>query len=345
MKKPKVSIIVPVYNVEQYIERCLDSLVNQTLKDIEIIVINDCSPDNSEEIIKKYLDQDTRIKYIKHQKNLGLGGARNTGIKAAKAKYIGSVDSDDWVDENMFEELYTAAIDGNYDVTICGFRRVNNYGKVLEKVLFNNKENINNGTAGKDIFSLSNPAFWNKLWKKSLYTKYNIEFPNHLYYEDLATTPQVYYYAKKIKYIKGAYYNYLWKRDSQKDSSITFTVSPKNLNDHFKIFEIMRNFLIKESIYGEYKDFFIDMTFASLIHHIKSLSYFFEAEDLAKYTEKVFYKFISFHRQSNIPENTWAKASRYPTKKKIRFLLIELTKALNIYNFIKKIKIFVKSKK
>ena len=113
----KISIIVPVYNVEKYLERCLDSLINQTLKDIEIICINDGSTDNSSEILKEYAKKDSRIIII-NQNNQGISVARNNGMNKAKGKYIGFVDSDDWVDLDFFEKLYKAAEKHNAQIAV-----------------------------------------------------------------------------------------------------------------------------------------------------------------------------------------------------------------------------------
>jgi glycosyltransferase involved in cell wall biosynthesis len=295
MKKPKVSIIIPVYNVSKYLRKCLDSVINQTLKDIEIIVVNDCSPDPlDDEICKEYAKKDNRIKYIKHKENLGLGGARNTGIKNATAKYVGSVDSDDWVEKDMYEKLYNAAIDGDWDVVICGFKRVTSEGDILSKIDFSNRLNITE-EKNKDIFTISNPAFWNKLWKKDLYIKNKVFFPNHLYYEDLCTTPKIYYYARKIKYIPGTFYNYLWQRNEQKNSSISFTVSEKNLNDHFKVFQNIREFLEEKSIFQKSKNSFVDMTFSSLMHHMTCMSTFLTNEELINYCKSITKRLIDFH--------------------------------------------------
>ena len=111
----KVSIIVPVYNIEKYLAKCLDSLINQTLEDIEIICVNDGSTDNSAEILNEYAQKDCRIKII-NQDNAGLSAARNTGINAANGEYIGYVDSDDWIDLNFYEKLYNAAKDTDADI-------------------------------------------------------------------------------------------------------------------------------------------------------------------------------------------------------------------------------------
>ena len=130
--KPKISVIVPIYNVEEYLEKCLDSLVNQTLKDIEIILINDGSPDNSEAIVKKYLKK-YKEKIIYHKKeNEGQGIARNYGIKLAKGEFISFVDSDDYIDLTMLEKLYNKAIKENSDiVSSVGFIEVKNHAVLL----------------------------------------------------------------------------------------------------------------------------------------------------------------------------------------------------------------------
>ena len=115
--KIMVSLIIPVYNVEQYLKQCLDSVINQTFKDIEIIIINDCSSDNSLKIIKEYQQKDERIIVIDLQENKGQGNARNEGLKIAKGEYIVFVDSDDWVTNDYVETLYKAIIEYNNNIT------------------------------------------------------------------------------------------------------------------------------------------------------------------------------------------------------------------------------------
>ena len=115
---PQISVIVPIYNVEKYLAKCIDSIINQTLTNIEIILVNDGSTDNSRKIIDKYDKKDSRIKVI-HKKNGGQGSARNAGLDIAKGEYIGFVDSDDWIDSNMYENLYNAAISNNADIVVC----------------------------------------------------------------------------------------------------------------------------------------------------------------------------------------------------------------------------------
>ena len=113
----KVSVIIPVYNTEKYLRRCLDSVCNQTLRDIEIICINDCSTDNSLSILEEYAGNDNRIKLIDFKENKGAAVARNTGIDMAEGKYIGFVDSDDFVDLDFYEKLYTKAVETGADIS------------------------------------------------------------------------------------------------------------------------------------------------------------------------------------------------------------------------------------
>lgn len=123
MNKAKVSIIVPVYNVEKYIDRCLNSLVNQTLKEIEIIIVNDNTPDNSMKICEEYAKRDNRIKIYNKEQNEGLGLTRNYGIKKANGEYIAFVDSDDYVDNDFYEKLYNKIIKTNSDICFAEYKR------------------------------------------------------------------------------------------------------------------------------------------------------------------------------------------------------------------------------
>lgn len=127
---PKVSIIVPVYNVEKYLDRCMRSLLGQTLKDVEIIMVDDGSPDGCPALCDEYARRDARVKVI-HKQNAGLGYARNTGLDVATGEYVAFVDSDDYVDLEMYEKLYVTAIRTESDVVYCGFNRFYSENKVI----------------------------------------------------------------------------------------------------------------------------------------------------------------------------------------------------------------------
>ena len=213
MTTPKVSIIVPVYNVEKYLEKCLDSLVNQTLDSYEIIVVNDGSPDNSQEIIDKYAAKYPDIVFAYKKKNGGLGDARNYGIDKARGEYIGFVDSDDWVDKKMFEAMYNMAKQENDDIVICDATEIND-GWEAGKLSAGYCGPRTGGLIKHADFiahSLEPAVAWNKLYRKSLF--HLVKFAT-IWYEDMATTPILLSYAEKIGYLPIQLYYYRQREGS-----------------------------------------------------------------------------------------------------------------------------------
>lgn len=196
--RPIISVIVPVYNVEKYLYKCIDSILGQTYKELEIILVDDGSTDNSGVICDKYEKKDNRIKVI-HKKNGGLSDARNCGLDNAIGEYIAFLDSDDWVDFKYIEILYENLRDYNADISICNFRRVHD-----EKELLNNHNNIilyNNIEALQQIYtnkSVQAIVAWNKLYKKSIFKKNR--FPKGKIHEDEYLIPILLYETKKIVY-------------------------------------------------------------------------------------------------------------------------------------------------
>lgn len=215
----KVSVIVPVYNVEKYLRQCLDSLVNQTLKEIEIICINDGTKDNSVEIINEYVKKCPNIILI-NQENQGLGMARNNAMKYAKGDYIAFVDSDDWIDLDMYEVLYNKAIKTNADIVECDYRMVfENSTKVKNRTLFGSLHTWKKFpiACGKifdwkyvkdDIFDGLRCMVWNRLYKRSLIFDNNLTFPDGKC-EDYPFSLDAVLSAKSIVYCHKTLYNYL----------------------------------------------------------------------------------------------------------------------------------------
>ena len=189
----KISVIVPVYNVEKYISKCLDSLVNQTLEDIEIIVVNDGSPDNSQRIIDEYVKKySNKIKsYIKE--NGGLSDTRNFGLKYAKGDYISFVDSDDWLDYDALEKMYNIAEKEKSDIVICDM-----------KDHYSNKEIYHNCTIYDSVYNVT-PSACNKLFKKTIIG--NLRFLKNLWYEDLNFTTKILFGNPSISNISEGLYH------------------------------------------------------------------------------------------------------------------------------------------
>lgn len=208
-QKPKVSIIIPAYNTEKYIFKCLLSLVCQSLKDIEIIVVNDGSTDNTPAIINEFIDNDARIKIVS-QENKKQGAARNTGLQVAQGEYIAFVDSDDWLDLNYIENLYSTAKKHDADIVTTNLYK---HKKVYNK--FNvkyNKEII--ATTTKDKIKLCedrNHRFFyviNKLYKKEFLDKIGIKFSENKYFEDVIFSAKTIFYANKIVSCPSTRYHY-----------------------------------------------------------------------------------------------------------------------------------------
>ena len=210
MKKEKISVIVPIYNVEKYLRRCLDSIINQTYKNLEIILVNDGSKDNSFEICKEYKNKDKRIVLI-DQKNAGLSAARNSGIDIATGDYIGFVDSDDVLSTKMYEFLLKSIKESNSDISLCLFKSFNN------NIEFDN--NYNNIVLGKDgaikellIDRKIASHACDKLYKKELFN--GIRFPKGKKYEDIPVIYKLFLKANNISFVDTELYGYFIREDS-----------------------------------------------------------------------------------------------------------------------------------
>lgn len=273
----KISVIVPVYNVEKYIEKCIRSIMEQTIKEIEIIVINDGSPDGSLEIINRLMKEDKRIKGIT-KKNGGLSSARNVGIKIATGKYIQHIDGDDWIEKDFLKSMYEFAEKENLDIVVSdyyedyfnGKKKRKKGKKNSEKNIFNSQEYL------KDFFYDGDaPAMWNKLFKTSLYRKNNIFHPENIFVgEDLATTPRLIYFAQRIGYVKKAFYHYM-----QNPKSITNTTTGINKCQIFKCFDLLKNF------FEEQNENFEDLLYRYSIYHLSNFFFFKPVFNSKEYME------------------------------------------------------------
>ena len=245
---PKLSIIVPVYNVEKYLDKCLERILNSTYKDFELIVINDGTKDNSEQIITKYLDNEKykdKITYISKE-NSGLSDTRNLGMSKSKGEYIAFVDSDDYIETNMYELMMNKTLEKNYDIVACDVKLVyedSDKEKIIssayEKNLFN-KDEI------KQTMLTYYPVVWNKIYKKSLLE--GIEFSKGVWYEDMEFNLKVYPRINSIGVVKEPLYNYL-----QRGNSITYTYNDK-LYDIITNMDTVIKYYKAQGIYEEYKE-------------------------------------------------------------------------------------------
>jgi glycosyltransferase involved in cell wall biosynthesis len=206
----KVSVIVPVYNLEKYLSRCLDSLINQTLTGIEIITVDDASPDNSISILNRYRDKyPSMITIIRSNENLRQGGARNLGLKVAKGQYIGFVDNDDWVDATMYEKLYNEAIKLDSDIVDCDNYEATEINNIIRSVVSNTKDQIGElDDEKKRKLIINNGRMFTKIFKKSLFDDNDIKFPEKSAYDDNEAMPILLASANQVAKVNECLYYY-----------------------------------------------------------------------------------------------------------------------------------------
>ena len=237
---PKVSVIVPIYNVEGYIEKCLETLVNQTLDDIEIILVNDGSKDNSALIAKKYLEKyPEKIVYLEKE-NGGLSDARNYGMPYAKGEYIAFLDSDDYVEKDMYEKMYEIAKKENSDMVECDF-----YWEYPDK----KKEDIGKIYSGKnEMLEKIRVVAWNKLIKREILEKTKIQFPKGYRYEDVEFTYKLIPYLEKVSFLKKPCIHYM-----QRQGSISNTQNERT-KEIFDVLEHVIDYYKQNNFYEKYKN-------------------------------------------------------------------------------------------
>lgn len=224
----KISVIIPVFNSSLYLEKCLSTIVNQTLKDIEIILIDDGSTDNSLNIIKDYAEKYNNIKY-KSKKNEGQAIARNLGIKMASGEFITFIDSDDYIELNMLEKLYNMAKLENSDIVLCDYIEEYSDKNIEKKSLYIESDDISKSY----ILCVAGPC--SKIINSDIFKENNIKFLEGNIYEDLAIIPTLALYSSKISYCKEILYHYVIRQNS----TMNQTKYNKKLESIFNVMEVL----------------------------------------------------------------------------------------------------------
>lgn len=263
---PKVSVIVPVYQVEQYIEKCVNSLFSQTLDDIEYIFVNDCTQDHSMQIIdttlRKYPFRKNSIKIIQMPKNSGQAVARKVGIRHATGDYVIHCDSDDWIDLNMYRLLYENAILTGSDISWCNYTEVSEKGSLERKQVV---DNDNLAFVRNELLGRVHGSLCNKLVKKEIVQNPDIRYPQTSFGEDLFLTVQYALLAKRITFVDGCMY-YYYKHDDS--TTIQSTSIDKQI----------RNSQKSEVNYRAFEQLLKDKKLYPKLHH---------EIDYGKYTRKI----------------------------------------------------------
>lgn len=308
---PKISIIVPVYKVEKYINKCLDSILNQTFKDFELILVDDGSPDRCGEICDEYSKKDNRVVVI-HKENGGQATARNAALDIAKGDYIGFVDSDDYIEPDMYELLYKMCIENKCDISNCS-----------STIYFNNKIKVNGGhgliihnrkEAMKAVVEgfLYDECLWTKLIKRELFN--DLRIPVGIAYEDTAFTYKVINKANKVCCIGEPKYNYIKRENS------TMDIAAKEIKtDSIKIYEEMYEFF-KENYIDLLNIVVLKLANNSLI----ILNNIIKSNDFTKNRKKYYEtaKFLNSYFKETI------KLKEYPKNLKILLIALKINPVL-----------------
>lgn len=293
---PKISVIVPTYNTAKYLPRCLDSILNQTFLDFEIIIVSD-GPEADNRIAEEYAKKDNRITVLKNIKK-GLGGARNAGLKIAKGEFISFIDSDDWVEKAFLELMYNAIVTNkSVDIVQCGTNIVFE-GEINQELKKNDDNYFNISNEGcidinSDIFGTINVGSWNKLYRKSLIDRYKLKFPINLKNEDAYFTWVYWSISKQMYCIPLKLYNYL-RRDSSLMAKTFAKQLGKSVLDHFTVGILLYKFLKKQHLFKQNEIAF---------YKALNVCYWFVKDNAdSKYKEIGYNKLRSFLKHKKVPD-------------------------------------------
>lgn len=250
-KKILVSIIIPVYNVADFLPKCLDSVVNQTMNSdsYEVIIINDGATDNSPHIIESFVKYNDNFRVI-CQENSGLPYARNTGIEAARGKFVSFLDGDDFLEPSFLIRMYNACINTGADIAYCGYYKYfPSNGSRLAAPFTPRTQIMSKQQAMKALIKDNFLRFyaWNKLFNRSLFIDHDIRFPD-MYFEDIATIPKLFYYANRVAVLNRPLCNY-----TKRSNSILSSMNIAKVNDYVRASGEIRNFLENQDDFEQYK--------------------------------------------------------------------------------------------
>jgi len=284
-----ISVIVPVYNVEKYLEKCIDSILSQTFKNFEVILVDDGSMDRCGIICDNYEKLDNRVKVI-HKTNGGLSSARNSGLEIASGEYVVFIDSDDWIDKNMYQELYNEAKKNNADIVQCKFMKAYDENVSICHDKYKNIAVIGNLDALNNLYNdkcTETVVTWNKLYRRHLFN--DITFPNGKLHEDEFTTYKLLYKSNKVVLVDQEFYYYRQTPNSIMNSAFNIRRfdSLEALNQKLEFFKQINNEVLYKKTVKAYEDVLKEYYFKC--ENIKN-----EKEVLKKIRNEYKKKFIAY---------------------------------------------------
>lgn len=316
-----ISVIVPIYKVEQYLERCVDSILNQTFTDFELVLVDDGSPDNCGVICDEYAKKDERIVVI-HKENGGLSDARNAGIewalKNSDSEWITFIDSDDWVNENYLKFLYTVANDNNVDISVCGFFRTNTEEICLKKINTNFKSQLLHPDELYLENALNATVAWGKLYKKNLWS--SIRFPYGKIHEDEFTTYKILFAQQTLGFIGCELYFYF--------------VNPESITgDNFSIRHLVMLMALEEEMFFFDTHKYENALKAKVEYYFVALNNFFKAFNTNK---KIYHSEIKHIRKKMRKYlKIYGKRFCITANNHIWYYEIAYPKSINLYWIVK----------
>ena len=321
----KVSVIVPVYNIEEYIERNLLSIKNQDFDDFECLIIDDGSKDKSIEIAQKIIKDDNRF-FIYHKENGGLSDARNYGLQYVNSEYVMFIDGDDFVEKDFISTAYNYVKENDFDIVAFDYNQYylkDNRKEIIHIPFENNKRYSLKDN--KEILCYIGNSAWNKIYKTKLFKDNNITYPKGYIQEDLGTTPKLLFFAKSIGFINKPLYNYLIDRPNN--------ISQERNERIYHIFDMCDsfiNFYKENNIFEEYYEELKYLTIINVVWSLKKLPYYRDKTFVNKFVDDAF-KYL----KDNFSDFPKSKYSLYTNKEDKIYLNKYLLKAYLFYNNLK----------
>ncbi|MEG0034375.1 MAG: glycosyltransferase [Bacilli bacterium] len=306
----KYSIIIPSYNADKYLDRSISSVINQTYKNFEVIIIDDGSTDNSYQKMKEYASKYDYIKLIS-QDNYGLGHARNVGITEAKGEYILFLDCDDWIEKEALERI-DKSLNCDCDLLIFDVNLITSKGE--KKGYLKGIEFYRESTSTRELIVNAIPAAWNKVYKRKMIIESNVKFPEGLYYEDLAFSKQIFLYTFNVFYLKEPLYNYVSNANSM--------IHTKQMDNCFNMIEIIEIIITKYREMNFYNEYTSELEFVMIMHlliystlRVNSINPFSNRQYLFLKYMKINYPEFRFNKYIKQFDNEYRKIFEFIIKK------------------------------
>ncbi|MBD5131278.1 MAG: glycosyltransferase family 2 protein [Clostridiales bacterium] len=298
---PVLSVIIPTYNTSDLLGRCIEYVLNQTLQEIEIIIIDDCSTDTTEQVINHYINKtDKKIKHIKNAKNSGIGYSRNIGIDLSEGEFIAFVDSDDWVDSSLFSTIIMKMQEENADIGIFGVKDEFDDCNSSKK-RYDYKYNILDNEFALRLLSRSenndvyiSPMVTQKVYRKSFLKNNNIFFRTNCYFDDVEFTFMCFTYSCKLISVPDVFYHYY-----QRNGSLMHSFSKKHIDDFWEVMSHLKLMLENKHIWERYKQFYYKYFHKTLRSLMNTM---FSSEQLVVNQKKYLLYFLNKSKTFSINE-------------------------------------------